>query len=135
MRSARFLINCLPCFLIALLISGCYSALDPIPVRKGNLITIQKSEPLSNTNEPTLTIHWFGTSSYELRLGNISVLTDPFVTYKHPHHVIGVNPFINYMRSNPLLVRDKYEQINPPPNSYLYRTLSLRPYDGHCGGT
>ncbi len=117
MRSARFLTNCLPCFLIALLISGCYSALDPIPVRKGNLITIQKSEPLSNPNEPTLTIHWFGTSSYELRLGNISVLTDPFVTYKSPHHVISVNSFINYMRSNPLLVRDKYGQINPPPTA------------------
>ncbi len=122
MRSARFLINCLPCFLIALLISGCgykaifKTALDPVPVRTGNVITIRKVPP-TNPTASTLVINWFGTSSYELRMGNISVLTDPFVTYKYPHHVISVNPFINYMRSNPLLVRDKYGQINPPPTA------------------
>ncbi len=119
MRSARFLTNCLPCFLIALLISGCYSALDPIPVRKGNLITIQKSEPLSNPNEPTLTIHWFGTSSYELRLDNISVLTDPFVTYKDPDKVISISRVPNKMTSDYREVLNRYGNIDPPTAIFI----------------
>jgi len=117
MGSARFLINCLPCFLIALLISGCGYILDPIPVRKGNLITIQKSEPLSNPSEPTLTIHWFGTSSYELRLGDVSVLTDPFVSYKYPDKVISFNRSENPMASDYREVLNRYGSIKPPPNA------------------
>jgi len=117
MRSARFLINCLPCFLIVLLISGCYSALDPIPVRKGNLITIQKSEPLSNTNEPTLTIHWFGTSSYDIRLGSVAVLTDPFVSYKELLKLISFDRSKNPMSSDPIQVGSKYGNLKKPPRA------------------
>jgi L-ascorbate metabolism protein UlaG (beta-lactamase superfamily) len=104
------------------MLSGCgyraifETALDPVPVRTGNVITIRKVPP-TNPTASTLVINWFGTSSYELRQGNISVLTDPFVTYKYPHHVLSVNPFINYMRSDPLLVQSRYGQINPPPTS------------------
>ncbi len=109
--------------LLALFISGCArydviyeTVLDPVPVRTGNVITIRKVAPTSPTVS-TLVINWFGTSSYELRQGNTSVLTDPFVTYKYPHHVLSVNRLINYMRSNLLLVRDRYGQINPAPTA------------------
>ena len=121
MRSARFLTNCLPCFLIALLISGCgYSALDPIPVRKGNLITIQKSELLSNPNEPTLTIHWFGTSSYDIRLGSVAVLTDPFVSYKELLKLISFDRSKNPMASDPIQVGSKYGNLKKPPPRAIF---------------
>jgi len=124
MRSARFLINCLPCFLITLLISGCgykaifKTALDPVPVRTGNVITIRKVPP-TNPTASTLVINWFGTSSYELRLGNISVLTDPFVTYKDPHKVISISRVPNKMTSDYREVLNRYGSIDPPAAIFI----------------
>jgi len=111
--------------LIAIFISGCAGQydwmfetfLDPIPVREGNLITIEKSEPPDDPNEQTLAIHWFGTSSYDIRLGDLSVLTDPFVSYKEPHKIIGINRSENYMASDIHLVKRTYGELKAPPTA------------------
>ena len=124
MRSARLHINYYFSLLIALMLCGCsYNAifktvLDPVPVRTGNVITITKAEP-KNVSASTLEIYWFGTSSYELRMGNISVLTDPFVTYKDPHKVISISRVPNKMTSDYREVLNRYGSIDPPAAIFI----------------
>jgi len=116
-----------PLLILSLCIVGCkrskgdiydiaYEVLtEPIPVSHGNLITITKAPEISQ--EDTLIIKWFGTASYEIRLGDVSVLTDPFVTYKRPDQILAKVPFKNYMESDSNIVNSTYGLINPPPNA------------------
>lgn len=124
MKTLRFYIYIISSSLIALILNGCgYRAifetvLDPVPVRTGNVITIKKVPPTIPTAS-TLVINWFGTSSYELSMGDISVLTDPFVTYKYPDKVISISRFPSKMTSDYREVLNRYGRIDPPTAIFI----------------
>lgn len=99
----------LTCFAL----SGCSKA---IPVISGNLLTISKSAvPLQKehidqeSDDFLLSVRWFGTANYSILLGDMGILTDPFVSYQSLFRVI----FGGYITSDPRLVKSSYGGLKP----------------------
>jgi hypothetical protein len=115
------MVNHLKYFCLILVVNLCFAGCgalvqDPIPVREGNVMRIQKA-PEVKVDDSTLTIRWFGTASYEIKLGGVSILTDPFVSYKSLYDVLAVSRSYNHMRSNKYLVVTNYRTIQQVPKA------------------
>lgn len=90
----------------ALMCCGCAA---PFPKSRGRTIT----RPLDRENpgyHTTLQIHWLGTTCYLIQLGDVAILTDPFVSYyptlKVAFGTIESDPEIVDQRIRPLPVAD-----------------------------
>ena len=99
----------LTCFAL----SGCSKA---IPVISGNLMTISRSgisghklHIQQESDDLLLSVRWFGTANYYILLGDLGILTDPFVSYQSLFRVI----FGGYIRSDPRLVKSSYGGLKP----------------------
>ena len=80
-----------------------------MPALDGALIEIRRSDAPLQPDDPgyatTLQLYWFGTACHLIKFGELSILTDPFVTNELR--------LLN-MRSNPERVEATLGQISPP---------------------
>lgn len=104
---------------IALIMLGVVAMLscarpDPLPSADGTVTEIRRSDseilPGEAGYETTLQVKWFGSACHEIRLGELSVVTDPFVT---------TGPFIQpgpdqRMESDPDVVKSTLGKLRPP---------------------
>jgi L-ascorbate metabolism protein UlaG (beta-lactamase superfamily) len=93
---------------LVVLLATCRQA-PKMPAADGAVIEIRRSDGAvaksDSSYEKTLQIYWFGTACHLIQLGNISVLTDPFVT----------NDFkLAGMKSSPPRVAETLGRIHPP---------------------
>ncbi len=101
--------------LFSFFMGSCAAVLDPIPVIKGNVMRIEKGHITSKgTDETSLSITWLGTTNYEIRVGDISVVTDPFVTYKSFLQLAPLPLLSDNMDSDPELVEIVYGNLQVP---------------------
>ena len=91
--------------LLAWLAAGCAS---PFPVQEGQVLRITRSmPPLSSGAEgydTTLQLEWLGTGCYQIQLGELSLLTDPFVSHQAMLH----SGLGGEIRPDPELVRAEF---------------------------
>lgn len=68
---------------LCVLLCACMSG-PPMPARSGSVIEVRRSggtiAPGETGYDDTLQLSWFGSGCHLIRLGDLSVLTDPFVT-------------------------------------------------------
>ncbi len=103
---------------LALLISFYFmsACAKPILVRHGNLVSVSKQTvPEENSNASTLSIRWFGTANYYIRFGEVSILTDPFVSYQNLFRIL----FSGHIQSDPGLVKSMYGSLKPPEAIFI----------------
>lgn len=105
--------------LMCFALGGCSK---PIPVSNGNVMTISKPAILDQRDyieqrreDLVLSIHWFGTANYYIRLGDVGILTDPFVSYKSLFRIV----FSGHTKSDSELVKSFYGSLNPPEAIFI----------------
>ena len=95
---------------VALLLVGCAR---PFPVGPGNLLAIRRADQPLKTGDPgyrtTLQIHWLGSASHLIQLGDLAVLTDPFFSH---HNLLTVA--LGKIASNPAAVQAALEERPVP---------------------
>jgi len=97
-----------------------------MPVVDGGQLQISRSEVSLNRGsasfEETLQIIWFGSACHELRLGDLSIVTDPFVTN---------GTIIGSVKSDPERVGETLGKLKPPAVVLVNHSHSDHLVDAH----
>jgi len=99
----------------------------PMPVLSGAVIEVRRSDVSIPRGSPgwrdTLQLSWFGSGCHVIQLGDLVVLTDPFVT----------NGFkLANLRSDPVRVAATLEKIDPPAAVLINHTHFDHFLDAHA---
>lgn len=100
------------CVSLGMLPPSLLGCLRPLPVHRGQVLSITREGRTQGVDagaEQTLNIQWLGTACHSITLGDASLLTDPFVTYRGLLRVI-----FGKLRSDARQVERFLGPLDPP---------------------